>query len=676
MLIGSNNNNSSSNNGDVGGLFKSLMGVSDTEKIKQSLELYKGEDSKYFKTLIANIGDDLSKYKYVFDLVLKINKESPKTTFHDIYFKYLSTNNFQKNRDFFVFLNKIVLDDNVESLVYEQEDNDSHYNSIISALDLVTGVKLIKDFLSQRALNFEEYYYQKYLSTTEKLVNALENTVDINELYYRYPWFTGTITSKVYIASSNHDIDVFISNLNSPIVYKSKSWYKPNSLFYSYLSNQKHNRVLRGNSDGIPSLEFLDEKNKVVYSFHILYKLYKNDFKFSYLILDDNVYAMEKKFFAVDYDTCCDEYHVNLFLDDERMYCQSNIELVMEFFNKAMANIQSHYKITPAMKIPGLKSIRTLRELSKAIAEITVFLHLDSLSNSLFKKRVVRNYYKQNALFELKVEEKLPELLYDIEHIEVVSEFLYNSIECEIFNIGESVYRLSRKSMFKPLQKKKAHNPNIVLKYIDEIDNHNYTYYQKKEKWVSIKDILSQQITDDEYITDVIYPRMNEIYDYDHVMRSSISWDDFERKYSLLLGLLEDVMSKEEIYDKHKDLFLYYPDPWYGDEGDGVEIEELPVEAPVKEEEQVVMVSPEEVVRDVEEVVAVKKEEDKVEVPHDESVTSSLPPPPSSDVCSNCGISSFHLTTNTFVHSHDNHKKIKCICICYNCLEHHTLSDW
>ena len=671
MFIGSNSNN----NNDVVGLFKSLMVVSDTGRIKQSLELYKGDDSKYFKTLITNIGDDLSKYKYVFDLVLKINKESPKTTFHDIYFKYLSTNNFQKNRDFFVFLNKIVLEENVESLVYEQEENDSPYNSIISSLDVVTGLKLIKDFLTQRVLNFEEYYYQKYLSSTEKLVNTLENTTDVNEMYYRYPWFTGMITSKVYISSLNHDIDVFISNLNSPIIYKNKSWYKPNSLFYSYLSNQKNTRVLKGNADGIPSLEFMDDKNKIVYSFHILYKLYKNDFKFSYLILDDSVYAMEKKFFAVDYDTCCDEYHVNMFLDDERMYCHSNIELVMEFFNKAMANIQSQYKINNNMKLACFKNTRTLRELARIIAEITVFLHLDSLSNSLFKKRVIRNYYKQNMLFELKVEEKLPELLYDTEHIDVVSEFLYSSIDCEVFNIGESVYRLSRKSMFKPLQKKKAHNPCIVLKYIDEIDNHNYTYYQKKEKWLSIKDILSKQLTDDEYVTDVIYPRLCEVYEYDNVMSGGISFNEFERKYNLLFGLLEDVMSKEEIYDKHKDLFLYYPDPSYG-EKDGVTIEEVvepkPFQEPPKPEEPIIQEPI------IQEPIQPKPQEP---TPIEESMPIIVKRDPeviekNDDTCSNCGLCSYHLTTNTFLHSHDDHRKIKCIRICYNCLEHHNLDDF
>lgn len=673
---------------DVVGLFKSLISVVDTSKIKLSLESYRGDDSKYFKTLMNNIGDDLGKYKYVFDLVLKINKENPKTTFHDIYFKFLSTSKFEKYRDFWVFLNKLVVDENAEILTYDEEDNDSHYNNIMSNLDVVSGIKLLKDFVSQRSLTFEEFYYQKYLSNTEKLVNTLENVVDVNELYYRYPWFIGTITSKIYISSSNHDIDVFISNINAPVVYKDKSWYKPNNLFYNFLSNQKNVRSLK--SGDIPSLDFTDDKGKVIYSFHILYKVLKNDFRFSFVVLDDSVFALEKKFLAVDYDTCCDEFHVNMFLDDDRMYSQGNIELVLEYFNKAMANIQSSYKIGfSVLKLPSLKNIRTLRELAKKVAEITVYLHLDAISNSIFKKRVIRNYYKESMLFELKVEEKLPELLYNVEHKSVVSEYLYNSIESEVFNIGESVYRLSRKSMFKPLVKKKTHHPSLVLKYIDEVDNHNYTFYVKKEKWLLIKDILSGKIHDDEYVTDVIFPRMNEIYDVEKVMTRGVKMEDFEKKYSLVFSLLEDVMSKEELLERHKDMFLYYPDPVY-DDGMEKEIEEK-VE---KEEEEIAKDEVKEVreeVKDVKQEVRVADAEVKEEVKEkvkdevkDERVDNlknellkeieALNEEEKKN-CYYCGTEPSHLTTTTYLHSFENQKKVKSITACYKCLETNNLTD-
>ena len=197
-----------SSTADIITLFKKLMTVNDVPKIVQELESYNGENSKYFKTLIQNLGTDLSKYKYVFDLVLKISKESPKVTFHDIYFKYLSTNNFQKFRNFFVFVNKLVLDDSshADSLVNDDDVDIQFdmYNTIVSSLDKETGIKLIKDFLTQRTLTFEEYYNQKYLSNTEKLKSKLENTyLDINKLYYRYPWLSDSIVSKVYISSKN-----------------------------------------------------------------------------------------------------------------------------------------------------------------------------------------------------------------------------------------------------------------------------------------------------------------------------------------------------------------------------------------------------------------------------------------------------------------------------------------
>lgn len=674
-------------------LFRKLLSVNDVPTLRKELDLYSGEESKYFKTLIQNLGDDLSKYKYVFDLILKINRENPKTTFHDIYFKFLSTNNFQRYRNFHFFLNKLVLEDvaNLDSLVYSEEDNDSNYNSIITGLDIPSGVKLIQDFLSQRSLNFEEYYYQKYLSTTEKLKNTLENEYnDVNELYYRYPWFTNAVVSKVYIASTEHDIDLFISNSLTPIVHKGKTWYKPNTLFYSYISNQNHVRTLKSSNDGIATLEFLDDKSKVQFSFHILYKLFKNDFNFTYLILDESIFNMEKKFLNVDYDSHCDEYHVNMFLDDNRMYSQSNIDLVIEFFNKAMANVLSSYKITNAtsiLKLPSLKNIRTLRELARKIAEITVFLHLDSVSNSIFKKQIIRNYYQQNMLFDLKFEEKLPELLYDVEHTDTIVDFLNDSIESEIFNIGESVYRLSRKSMFKQLTKKRTYPPLIRLKYIDEPDDHNYIYYDKKEKWLNIKDVLSRKVVfDDEYISDVIQPRMTDIFSLDDVMKKSITKSEFLTKYNLLFHLLEDIMSTEDIYENHKDLFLHYPDPAYNnDDDDGLEISEVAAPDVVTPDvvTPITPPPPQVIIENPPVTTLLVPVSSVIETPAPPVVTA--PPPPAvvdvpnyfkdHDTCSNCGLNSRHQCTTTFIHKSDNMRSTRCITICYNCLEKNTLSD-
>jgi hypothetical protein len=562
-------------------LFRKLLNTNEVAKLISELESYNGEESKYFKTLVQNLGnDDLSKYKYVFDLVLKINKENPKVTFHDIYFKFLSTNNFEKIRKLHTFLNKLSLEksEDIESLLYEEEDNDDTYNEIISSMDQESGLALIKEFLSQRSLNFEEYYYQKYLSDVDKLKNKLQNTEasDTNKLYYRYPWITDAVVSKVFIASSEHDIDLFIMNSDSPTVYKSKTWYIPNELFYNFISNQSNARVIKGNDDGVSTLEFMDEKSKVTFSFHILYKLFKNDFNFSFVLLDETIFNLEKKFFAVDYDAVCDDYHVNLFLDDTKMFNQGNIDLLLEFFNKAMSNIQSQYKVTPSLlKLPSMKGVRTLRHLARKISEVTVFLHLDSLSKSIFKKRVIRNYYNQNMIFDLTIEEKLPELTYYTEYNDSVVAYLESSIETEIFNSGESVYRLSRKSMFRPLQKKRVCAPSIKLKYIDEFDDHNYIYYDKKEKWINIKDVLNKQF-DDEYTSDVIYPRVKEIFNYEQVMKTPMSVEQFKTKYSLLFHLLEDVIPEDELMEKHRELFLYFPDPAY----ENNVVEEAPSEVP------------------------------------------------------------------------------------------------
>ena len=699
-----------SSTADIITLFKKLMTVNDVPKIVQELESYNGENSKYFKTLIQNLGTDLSKYKYVFDLVLKINKESPKVTFHDIYFKYLSTNNFQKFRNFFVFVNKLVLDDSshVDSLVNDDDVDIQFdmYNTIVSSLDKETGIKLIKDFLTQRTLTFEEYYNQKYLSNTEKLKSKLENTyLDINKLYYRYPWLSEYIVSKVYISSTDHDIDVFIENPLTPTIFKSKTWYKPNSLFYSFLANQSNSRKIKSSDNGLATLEFFDDKSReVTFSFHIMYKLFKNDFSFTYLIFDESVYNLERKFLTVDYDTVCDEYHINMFLDDPEMFNQVTIDLMLEFFNKAMSNVQSKYKINDSIlkKIPSMKSIRTLRELARKIAEVTIFVHMDSISESIFKKQIIRNYYKADVLFDLEIEEKLPELLYDIENVDNITDYLENSIENEIYNIGESVYRLSRKIVFKQQQRKRTHAPLIKLRYIDEDDNHNYIYYDKKEKWLNIKDVLNKKFDDDEYILDVIYPRVCEIFNREEVLKPSLSDKEFKNKYKLLLTILDHVISEEELLEKHRNMFLFFPDPKY----DGVSVvvleeESIPIpslellpQTPVPLPPPAIQLPRLDIFEET--PPQTPPPQTPPQTPPPAIKSSSLPqdynfddiviapPPPvqsptyddnDPDKCSRCDKTSFHECTLTYLHSKDNIKSVRCVTMCFNCLEKYTLTD-
>ena len=131
-------------------LFRKLLNTNDVTKQISELESYTGEESKYFKTLLQTLGnDDASKYQYVFDMVLKIFKENPKVTFHDIYFKFLSTNNFEKIRKLHSFLNKLSLEnsDDVQSLLYDEADIDDTYNEIISSMDKDSGMAFIKGFL-------------------------------------------------------------------------------------------------------------------------------------------------------------------------------------------------------------------------------------------------------------------------------------------------------------------------------------------------------------------------------------------------------------------------------------------------------------------------------------------------------------------------------------------------
>lgn len=723
-------------------LFRRLQNISDISVVKTELETFSGEESKFFKTLVDNLGDDIGKYKYCFDLVSKINREDPNMSFSDIYFKYLSTKNFERYRNFYCFLSKVISEVTPETtekdLIFsDDKDEKDVYNTVISSLELPLAIQLCRDFLSQRALNFEEYYYQVYLSAADKLKNAIDNTYcDANLLYYRNPWFENYICVKIYIASTDHDIDLFIEEEDqqkkqSPIVFRSLTWYKPNKSFYTYLSNQNNTRSLRINeNDNLCSIDFYDDNKKVQFSFHILYKLLSKDLTFTYRLLNEQIYNLERKFFVLDYNECFNEYCVNIFLDDVKMFSQSNIELLFEFFNKSMKNIHSQYKINSTiLKYPCMKHVRTLRDLATMIANITVFLYLDSISESIFKKRVIRNYYKLEALFSLTDKEKFPELNYDLENREVGLDFVKRSVSCEVFNIGESVYRLSNKSMFKALPKQKVHHKPFKMKYINEMDNHNYIYYNKKETWLNLKDVLTKNFDrEDEYITDIIYPRLIEIYDTERVLKTKITEDDFKKKFSLVFSLLEDVLSQEEILENHRNIFFYHPDPEYEfeekrdeeerkeeEEGDKKEEEKdgeektdtIAVQSIKEEKKDVVDDDDDEItdkVEDEKDVIPLKsilKEDDNdvddglhdamkalIEEEEENQKTSDFDlktfdttdgakkkkrEKPQS--CYKCNDTT-DLSVKTFQHSKQNIKETRWICVCYDCLEKHMLEDY
>ena len=722
-------------------LFRRLQNLTDVSTIKSELTSYTGDESKFFKTLVDNIGDDISKYKYSFDLVLKINRENPNMSFHDIYFKYLSTKNFERYRSFHCFLSKMISEvspaTTEKDLIYiEDKDEKDFYNSVISSIDLDVAIQLCKDFLSQRALNFEEYYYQVYLSAADKLKNTIDKTyVDANLLYYRNPWFVDSVCAKIYISSSEHDIDLFIEDNQPPIIFKTLTWYKPNKSFYTYLSNQNNTRSIKVNEDNnLTALEFFDSENKkTLFSFHILYKVFTKDLEFTYKVFNEQIFNLERKFFVSDYNECFNEYYVNIFLDDIKMFSQTNIDLIFEFFNKSMKNIHSQYKInSQILKYPSMKHVRTLRDLATKIAEITVFLYLDSISECIFKKRIIRNYYRQEALFSLSENEKFPELLYDLENSDEANDFIKKSIDCEIFNIGESIYRLSSKSMFRQLPKKRVYHKPFKIRYINEIDNHNYIYYSKKEKWLNLKDVLTKNFdVDDEYITDIIYPRVVEIYDKEKTLGFNITEDEFKKKFTLLFSLLDDVLTQEEILEKHRDLFYYYPDPVYETNTSDVEpvvveppvveppvaepvvvdkapastvssisvpiaavpIAAVPVSVPVPVEPPVLksILKEEEVVKEKEEINSKEEEEyikkliaettpiDSFDLTTFDKTTSDGGAKVKNKIqkaCYNCNLESDYLTTKTFQHSRSNPKDFKMLSACFECLEKYTINDY
>jgi hypothetical protein len=251
-----------------------------------------------------------------------------------------------------------------------------------------------------------------------------------------------------------------------------------------------------------------------------------------------------------------------------------------------------------------------------------------------------------------------------------------------------------------------------------------------------LKDVLSKKFdVDDEYITDVIYPRVVEIYDKEKTLGFNISIDEFKKKFTLLFSLLDDVLTEDEILEKHRSLFYYYPDPEY-------EIETFSSASPSASDNEVIVIEPppsvvssppvtvavssvttpdtptissveppvlksilkEEEVKEKEIQKDDKAEEELIKQLMAETIqnnsfdlktfdttpssSSSPSPSPSSDggtknnntiqnkACFNCDLESDYLTTKTFQHSRSNPKDFKYISACFDCLEKKTINDY
>ena len=221
---------------------------------------------------------------------------------------------------------------------------------------------------------------------------------------------------------------------------------------------------------------------------------------------------------------------------------------------------------------------------------------------------------------------------------------------------------------------------------------------------------------------------MVEIYDKEKTLGFNISMDEFKKKFTLLFSLLDDVLTEDEILEKHRSLFYYYPDPEYEIEtsfaspsdNEVIVIEPPPpsvvssppvtvavssvttpdtptissVEPPVlksilKEEE----VKEKEIQKDdkaEEELIKQLMAETMQNNSFDLKTFDTTPSPsssPSSDggkvkntiqnkACFNCDLESDYLTTKTFQHSRSNPKDFKYISACFDCLEKKTINDY
>ena len=105
-----------------------------------------------------------------------------------------------------------------------------------------------------------------------------------------------------------------------------------------------------------------------------------------------------------------------------------------------------------------------MREFAKSLGEVIIYFDLDDISDSIFKKRIQKEYYNRNVLFNLPVHEKLPEILCN-ENNENYKSFILNYMNSKlnnfVYRFGENIYII--KNSFTKEYKRKIF-PNEDLK--------------------------------------------------------------------------------------------------------------------------------------------------------------------------------------------------------------------
>ena len=446
------------------------------------------------------------------------------------------------------------------------------------------GTYLLNDYYKQfvkenksEILSLEKEKKQKKIEEHQKYLKRIEDSKifkDIkikNEkfeacksLYKKVPWIStgNNIIKKILISkptrtTRNENNTVFFEDFIIPesrIIIRDEEWYEVSEKYFQIQCDETINKTQENNVTSFYS----NVDGSFLISLQIAFMISNNDF----IEQNDVIFNSEKTFFS-NLDTKLNDVTVNRILDN--FLTDDIFNIGKNLFENALSKISLTSKYYSDVNIfKGNNSI-TIRQFANSLAEVIVYFDLEDIGDSIYKKRIQKEYYNRNVLFNLSIYEKLPEILCnndDPNYISLVRGYIDYKISNFIYRFGETIYIITNK--FSQEYKRKEfpnENNKLSIKYktLNEFCNSDinilpedlilYTHQNNnKHECFVLKDVI-KTISNNEtiYNNKNFSEHITRIYDFEQILNPK---SDSSKDFPLVKLIIQDILNLDDEFDR------------------------------------------------------------------------------------------------------------------------------
>ena len=472
------------------------------------------------------------------------------------------------------------------------EKNISHqnlFNEIAIGLNIDLIVSLFNEYLNQGDNDFRNYYSKVFVRENKKQIADFEKEKQQNKekshqnflermqhsqakkkqdeisekynscknVYKKMPWIPGNIITKICISRPNinekENSDTYFEDFiidSSKFFFKDDEWYEVSEKYFQF---QCDDTIKKNQKDDI--LYFFDVNDELLIAFKIGFSNSNDDF----IIQNESIYNSERSFFA-NLNTSLNDITVNQILDG--VLTEEIFNIGKQLFLNAISKITSSSKYNSDVTSLFNSGSYSVREFAKSLGEVIIYFDLDDISDSIFKKRIQKEYYNRNVLFNLPLHEKLPEVLCN-EDNENYKSFILNYMNSKlnnfVYRFGENIY-IIKNSFTKEYKRKIFPNEDLKISIdytsinklcdatLNILPENLIVYTNKKQtKCFVIKDLI-QSIKNNEFVDRIFAKHILRIYDFEQILNPKVISD----KFPLVNMIVQDILNLDDSLDKYE----------------------------------------------------------------------------------------------------------------------------